>query len=116
MRRVPLKTVDITDALGRETKLPYLEIFEQLVKTSERGLTAAEMDTPLAIGEALAGAKRSAARSVILEEPEWSYLAERAKGNRWPFASPVFQQLIADVEGAEKVDPNATASIVSAAQ
>jgi hypothetical protein len=107
MRRVPLKTVEITDAVGRETKLSYLEIFEQLAKTSERGMTAAEMDVPLAIGMSLASARKSSARSVIFEEPEWAYLADRAKNNRWPFASPVFQALITDIESAEKVDPNA---------
>ena len=42
----------------------------------------------------------------MLEEAEWTYLAERAKTNKWPFASPVFQKLVADVENAEKVDPN----------
>ena len=60
MRRVPLKTVDITDAIGRETKLVYVDVFEQLVKISERGMTAAEMDAPLAIGESMAQARRTA--------------------------------------------------------
>ena len=113
MRRVPLKVVEIVDAVGRETKMPYIDIFEQLAKTSERGLTGAEMDTPLAISSSLATARRTQARSVMLEEPEWAYLAERAKSNRWPFASPVFQELIYDVDNAEKIDPNA-ASIAAA--
>jgi hypothetical protein len=109
LRRVPLKTVEINDVMGRESALSYLDIFEQLAKTSDRGLTAAEMDTPLAIGQSLASARLSHARHVILEEQEWVYLTDRAKQNRWPFASRAFQELIADLEQAEKVDPNAAA-------
>lgn len=107
MRRVPLKTVSITDAVNRETSLNYVELFEQLAKVAERGLTAAEMDTPLSVAASLQTARRTKAQSVMLEEAEWNFLVERAKTNKWPFASQVFQQLVIDIENAEKVDPNA---------
>lgn len=109
MRRVPLKVVDILDGVGRENKLVYVELFEQLAKLSETGLTAAEMDIPLAVAGSLQTARRTKANSVMLEEAEWVYLCGRVKNHKWPFASKDFQQMVADVEGAEKVDPNAKA-------
>ena len=108
MRKIPLKTPNIVEMDGREVPFPYLNLFEQFSKfAGQPGLTAEEMDIPLAIGESLVNARRSNARHVLLEENQWAYLVDRAKKNRWPFISPVFQELVADLEKAEKVDPNA---------
>jgi hypothetical protein len=106
MRLVPLLIVEITNPAGQTFNFSYAETFVSLSKTPDGGVTGAEMDIPLAVIDAVTTAREEDAAAVLLEDAQWSWLNERIKNNRWGFASRVFQELIAAVEGAEKVDPN----------
>ena len=108
MRKVPLRIIDVPEDAGRrDTKLAYIEVFEQLAKSSDRGLTASEMDIPLALIASLQQARQNNSRFVLLEEQHWAYLNDRVKNNRWPLVSAAIQQMVVDLDNAEKIDPNA---------
>jgi hypothetical protein len=108
MRRIPLKTVELADATGSQTRpLLYSEAVILLAKAPQGGLNAAEMDLALAIEASVEAAQAKENAWVLLEEAEWTWLCERFRTNRFPYASPVFRELIAAVLEAEKYDPNA---------
>lgn len=107
LRRVPLKIVEFSGPAGQ--KLPDLSYSEALVliaKAPQGGLAGDEIDVALAIEAAVAAAVEAGRDAVLLEDAQWAWLVERVKANRWPFASPVFKALIADLAGAEAFDPN----------
>lgn len=114
MRRVPLKIVDFTGPGGEPlAPLHYSEALVVVARTPPQagiGVTAAEMDPALAIEEAIMAATSGPGAEegfVYLEEADWNWLCERLNANRWPFVSRTFKTLIADVERAKKVNPNA---------
>lgn len=112
MRRVPLKIVDF--AGPNNEPLPDLHYSEALVliaKTPQGGVSAAEMDSPLAIEAAISVAcdqplAEGEEHFVFIEETDWSWLVERLKVNRFPFVSRVFKAMVEAVETAPKIDPN----------
>lgn len=114
MRIVPLKIVAFAGPAGQALPdLHYSEALVLIAKAPQGGVSGDEMDTALAIEEAIAAAVEEEREYVLLEETQWAWLAERVRQNRWPFASPVFKRLIADVGEAEKYDPNRKAALAA---
>ena len=107
LRRVPLKIVEFSGPAGQ--KLPDLHYSEALVliaKAPQGGVAGDEIDLALGIEAAIETAVEGGADAVLLDEGQWAWLVERVRQNRWPFASPVFKTLIAELAAAEPVDPN----------
>jgi hypothetical protein len=98
MRRIPLKTVELMNAAGTQLiPLNYADAIIMAIKAPPGGYTVDEMAQPLAIEGAIRGAQQAGQDWVILEDTDWTWLAERLKVNRWTFASHAFEQFQADV-------------------
>jgi hypothetical protein len=113
MRRVPLDIVDLVGPSGNLLpKLHYSEALVLIAKVPQGGIgmDEMEMDRALAIEAAIASATKQESPAVLLEEADWSWLVEKIKANRWPFASCAYKTLIASVAAAERVDPNLKAA------
>jgi hypothetical protein len=87
-----------------------------IAKSPQGGITAEEMDRALAIEEAIEAAAEENKPNVMLEEADWTWLTDKIRANRWPFASRVFRNLIKDVVEARKIEPNRLQNVSEAAE
>jgi len=109
MRRIPLKEIPHLDPFGQPMAEPlrYKTSILALAKAPSGGVSLEEMDLALSIEAAIAAAEAHGAEFVALEEPQYAYLANQVRNNRFPFASQAFATLARDILEAERLDANA---------
>lgn len=109
MRRIPLKTVDITlPGSDAPQKFRYSDAIVGIINSAgiERGVPLAEISKSLRIIEPLSAAVQRGDDQITLEDADWEHLHKMVQGFAgWRIVHRAVVDFVADISGAEKVIP-----------